>query len=311
MVVVPFAKWRPVPSHSGRMNAHVGLVLHVQVGNNSCYSEFDFPANKASSTWWVAKDGTLEQYVDADDAAWAEAAGNFTYDSVETEGEPNEKLTDAQVDTLARLYAWGHDTYGWPFLPADAPGQRGLGWHGMGGKAWGGHDHCPGDLRKAQRAFILERAQELAGQAATRSAMARFPNAVDACVIPGWLGPMPTGQLGVWVAGSDGGVGAFPNEPGLAVPFHGSVPGNKIALNAPISCIVPHGAGGYWLIGQDGATFNFGDAPFIGWPQSFTYDDALAQYKAGSGAIVNAELFAGGLILVRDDGAYFNLGAPA
>jgi hypothetical protein len=60
---------------------------------------------------------------------------------------------------LARLYKWGHDTYGWPYSLAEAPGQRGFGWHGMGGGAWGGHTGCPGDLRKNRRQAILTQAQ--------------------------------------------------------------------------------------------------------------------------------------------------------
>jgi hypothetical protein len=152
---MPGVVWRPVPSHSGLMQAHLGLVLHVQVGNSSCYGEFSDPNNQASSTWWIAKDGTIEQYVDSDDAAWTEAAGNFTWDSVETEGEPTESLTDAQVLSLARIYVWGVGIYGWPLQTSDDVNVRGLGWHGMGGLPWGGHFGCPGDLRKAQRAGAL------------------------------------------------------------------------------------------------------------------------------------------------------------
>lgn len=165
MGVMPGVTWRPVPSHSGPMRDHLGLVLHVQVGDGSCYGEFANPANQASSTWWVPKHGTIgdlspvEQYVDSDVAAWTEAAGNFTWDSVETEGTPDEPLTDYQVWAVGQIYLWGHDTYGWPFQLAEDPLARGLGWHGMGGAAWGGHFGCPGDLRKAQRPDILVAAQ--------------------------------------------------------------------------------------------------------------------------------------------------------
>jgi hypothetical protein len=137
------------------MQAHLGLVLHVQVGDGSCYGEFAVPANQASSTWWISKSGVIEQYVDSDDAAWTEAAGNFTWDSVETEGVPEESLTDAQVLSLARIFVWGVQTYGWPLQLTDDVNGRGLGWHGMGGLPWGGHFGCPGDLRKAQRAGAL------------------------------------------------------------------------------------------------------------------------------------------------------------
>ena len=151
----PGAVWKPVPSHSGAMNAHTGLVLHVQQGDNSPYGWFSVPEHKASSHWWVAKDGTLEQYVDSDDTAWAQAAGNGTWNSVETEGYDAEPLTTAQVQTLAHLYAWGHKVYAWPLVVSESVTTAGFGWHGMGGLSWGGHLGCPGDIRKAQRATIL------------------------------------------------------------------------------------------------------------------------------------------------------------
>src|SRR5665213_1039290 len=155
MPIMPGVNWKPVPSHSGPMQAHLGLVEHVQVGDGSCYGEFSVPANQASSTWWISKAGVLEQYVDSDVAAWTEMAGNFTWESVETEGVPGEALTTAQVLTLARLYVWGVQTYGWPLALSEAPDQRGLGWHGMGGVPWGNHPGCPGDLRKAQRPLVI------------------------------------------------------------------------------------------------------------------------------------------------------------
>jgi len=155
MAIVPFAKWLPVPNHSGAMSAHNGLVLHVQAGNGSCYGLFSNPSYEASATFWVGKDGTLEQYVDTDQIAWAQMSGNGTWNSVETEGVPTEPLTDAQIATLAKLYQWGMDTYRWPKITTEDVNGRGFGWHGMGGADWGGHTGCPGDLRKAQRQAIL------------------------------------------------------------------------------------------------------------------------------------------------------------
>ena len=154
------AAWRPIPQNfGGAMRQSYGLVLHVQAGNNSPQGWFSRPGTDASSHWWVGKDGTLEQYVDADRASWAQAGGNSTYHSVETEGYPNEKLTAAQEATLAKLYRWGHDRFGWPYKLAERPGEQGFGWHGMGGAAWGNHPSCPGDLRKGRRQAILDAAQ--------------------------------------------------------------------------------------------------------------------------------------------------------
>ena len=155
MPIIPFARWEPVSSHSGSMSAHHGLVLHVQVGTGDCYGEFSVPANQASSTWWVAKDGTLVQYVDSDLIAWTQAGGNSTWNGVETEGYPTEALTNPQILTLARIYVWGHQTYGWPLVMTDDVNGAGFIWHGAGSVAWGNHPNCPGDLRKAQRGAVL------------------------------------------------------------------------------------------------------------------------------------------------------------
>lgn len=156
----PFALQEPLdPSdgadYGGTLATSRGLVLHVQVGGGDLRSYFDQPGVQASSHWWVGKLGRLVQYLPADRQSWAQAAGNSGWHSVETEGQPSEPLTDAQVATLGRLYAWGHAAWGWPLHLTDTTTGTGLGWHGMGGAAWGGHTGCPGDIRKAQRAAIL------------------------------------------------------------------------------------------------------------------------------------------------------------
>lgn len=190
--ICPSALWRPVTAHSGPMAEHRGLVVHVQVGGGSCYPEFVVPANQASSTWWAGKAGELEQYVDADFAAWTEADGNFTWDSIETEGEPEEPLTALQIVSIAVVYRWGAARYGWPFILAELPTGRGLGWHGMGGLAWGDHPGCPGDLRRAQRGVIL------AAAAPTAPAALEEPMAVTTSVKAGQLDTLagdPSGRL--------------------------------------------------------------------------------------------------------------------
>lgn len=55
--------------------------------------------------------------------------------------------------------AWLHSEHGIELQIANSPSDRGFGWHGMGGAAWGGHTDCPGDKRKAQRQEILSIAQ--------------------------------------------------------------------------------------------------------------------------------------------------------
>lgn len=169
MAHMPGTNWRPVQNCTPHGSIEQrGLVLHVQEGNNSIWGWFNDPAAEASSDFWVSKAGLIEQYVDTGvDRAWAQAAGNAYYASVETEGYPDEPLTQAQIDGVARIYAWGHTTFGWPLVVIDSTTEHGFTWHGAGGTAWGGHFDCPGNVRKAQRQQILDRAQQFLGGATT------------------------------------------------------------------------------------------------------------------------------------------------
>ena len=167
MSTYPNATQRPVDSHGAGMTQNLGLLLHVTTNSASPFGFFSNTSNQASSTWWVAADGSMEQYVQSGTKAWAQAAGNAIYDSVETSGVPSDPLTAAQCESLANLYVWGHKTNNWPFVLAEKPGDPGFGWHGMGGASYGNHPGCPGDARKAQRQGILDRAQQILNGGAT------------------------------------------------------------------------------------------------------------------------------------------------
>lgn len=141
-----------------------GLVLHIQEGNEQgSEAWFKNPAAQASSHFLNPKQGGLRQMVDTKDRAWAEAAGNSHWVSVENEGFVPDKLTDSQVENAAQLLAWLYKVYSVPLQSTDDPNGKGLGWHGMGGAAWGGHTGCPGDAIKAQRPAIIARAKVIAG----------------------------------------------------------------------------------------------------------------------------------------------------
>jgi hypothetical protein len=150
-------------SHGGPVTAHDGLAEHVSTNWADPGPFFARPVNGASSHFWIRKDGELVEYLPLEVASWAQAAGNYSYVSVETDGTPDVALSAEQVATFARLYAWveAHPAFGgFGYQLAESPGQKGLGWHGMGGAAWGGHTGCPGDLRKAQRPAILAAAAQ-------------------------------------------------------------------------------------------------------------------------------------------------------
>lgn len=174
----PKANRRPVPNtaspHPGegkylyevagtKSGAWLGWILHVVVGNGSPYGTFvgaKSPMRRFSHLWF-AKNGAVEQYGPFTHKSWAQGDGNGQYLSCETEGLPNEPLTDAQIQSLAAFHVWT----GLPDALAASPGEHGIGTHYMGGAAWGGHS-CPDAVpgtgpRSHQRAGILARAKQL------------------------------------------------------------------------------------------------------------------------------------------------------
>lgn len=158
MAVYPGAHYRPLNNFSDRgTKPRLGVVLHVNDADGPSLYGWIAGNNGMSCHWQVAKDGTVEQYIDTDNASWCQKDGNSTYLSIETQGFVSQPLTDAQLRACAGIMSWVHKTYGIPLKLAEIPGQRGLGWHGMGaahGVDWG-HSACPGAIRRAQRSQIL------------------------------------------------------------------------------------------------------------------------------------------------------------
>jgi hypothetical protein len=158
------------------MRTVYGLVLHIQQGTEAgTEAWFKDRAAKASAHFLNPKQGKLRQLVDTRDMAWAEAGGNPHWISIENEGRVPDALTDSQLENCAHLYAWLHRSYTTvPVQATDSPNAPGLGWHGMGGAAWGNHPDCPGAAIKKQRSEILTRTHLILG-AGTK--WATFPGA--------------------------------------------------------------------------------------------------------------------------------------
>lgn len=158
---MPGATWKgPVPNQSGAMSGVRGVVVHIMDGTLAgTNSWFHNEAAEASSHFGTGKGGALYQWVDAGTKAWAQADGNTTWLSVENEGRGGDQLTDAQLDRCAEILAWAHREWGVPLQVATSPSGRGLGHHGMGGSAWGGHTSCPGPRIVAQKVEIVRRAK--------------------------------------------------------------------------------------------------------------------------------------------------------
>ena len=162
----PGAVWKPLsPGNYGTGGVNRpprGLVLHIAEGNSqSGVWNWQNGQHDVSSYFIVAKDGTIWQAVDLANKAWTQGTGNTDWIGIENCGFHTEALTPQQVEANAQILAWLHTEWAVPLQPTDDPNGRGLGWHGMGGQAWGGHTGCPGDQIKAQRPQILERAKQL------------------------------------------------------------------------------------------------------------------------------------------------------
>lgn len=131
-----------------------GAVLHIMQGTLSGTDTwFHNPHAEASAHFGVGKAGSVYQWVDTADKAWAQAAGNPNWISIELEGQMGDSMTGAQMLAVADIVNWLKI----PLELAESPFGQGIGYHAMGGKAWGGHP-CPGEAIKAQRQMIINMA---------------------------------------------------------------------------------------------------------------------------------------------------------
>lgn len=128
-------KWNKV-----KITRHRRMNLHVAVSESkSLYSMFS-GSNSACSHFYVAKDGTVEQYIDTNYRSAADYHGNDSTISVETQGGvrnlEREPWTEAQVKSLAKLWAWARDTHGIKNQMAKNTqtndNSSGLSWHRLG-----------------------------------------------------------------------------------------------------------------------------------------------------------------------------------
>jgi hypothetical protein len=179
MARYPKAIWKPLDSAyvpRTPMTAYNRMNLHVAVSEaDSLYGFFNSPG-RASSHFYVRKDGTVEQYQDTMYRSEADLDGNDATISVETQGglhnPQSEPWTKAQLVALSELFRWAHETHGIKYqLARDSkpgPTSQGLSWHRLGIDPWrvtGGMYYsksagkvCPGDAKITQIPIVLQMA---------------------------------------------------------------------------------------------------------------------------------------------------------
>lgn len=242
---MPGAVWigPTVNENPGAEGTVYGLVLHIQQGTEAGTESWERdPASQVSSHFLTPKSGGLRQMVDTADKAWCEVAGNTHWISIECEGMSGEALTDAQVTACAQLLAWLHEAYAVPLAPASNPNaatvaQGGLGYHSMGGAAWGGHYDCPGLPIIAQRALICARAASIVdGNIPMEDEMQLLVRESDKPHV--WFG---NGVNRRWI-GSEAELGVLQralSSAGLSSTVRVWAPGEAQALGVPVGALPP------------------------------------------------------------------------
>jgi hypothetical protein len=167
MAIWDKASWQGPPdsNFSGAMTEFRGLIWHIAEG--SYWGTIGWqqnPISDVSSHFVIGLNaGEIAQMLDTTQTAWTQAAGNGSWVSVEFAGFATGQLTAAQFEAAAQLYAWLVQVHGIPVQLAESPSGRGLGWHGMGGAAWGNHPNCPGPANVALRPSNLVRVAQILG----------------------------------------------------------------------------------------------------------------------------------------------------
>jgi hypothetical protein len=173
----------------------MGQVTHIAQGSyQGTISWQRNPVADVSSYFVVSYSGEIAQMLDLDLMAWTQAQGNPWWIGVENEGYSTQPLTDPQVSANARIFAFIRSV--WPTIPAQVTNSvnvAGLGWHGMGGAAWGSHPDCPGAVNVALLPIIVARATGATPQGAGVSYI--LQQGASLYVVPGGL--TKNGKIGV------------------------------------------------------------------------------------------------------------------
>jgi len=132
---MPSADWEPIPENATapRITA-TQVILHSAVGSGDLHDYFARPDVVVESHFWVALDGRIAQYVDTSKRADANLDANVRAISVESadNGDPDHfPWTEAQLDSLAAVVRWAHETHDIPIRRCPAWDAPGVGYHSL------------------------------------------------------------------------------------------------------------------------------------------------------------------------------------
>lgn len=174
MARYPGAHYRPIPEATTQPQITPrAVVVHSQAGRGSLYGFWNSPGTVLESTFWIAEDGRVEQYVPTDVRADAQGDANAFAISIETESSPEatERWNPRQAAALINLISWCCTTHDIPRRLMKSPIDAGLAWHVQFGapgpwtKVVG--KTCPGPARIEQ--FKTEIVPAVADRGATQA----------------------------------------------------------------------------------------------------------------------------------------------
>lgn len=125
--ICPFAQQKMLSENQSQIPVR-GVVVHSTGGNSLPYAYFETGTN-LESTFGLDFDGTLEQYMYADERADANNKANGFLASVETVGDGHGPWTPDQIAKLVKLLDWYATEYSIPRRLADAWDGSGFGYH--------------------------------------------------------------------------------------------------------------------------------------------------------------------------------------
>ena len=170
------------------------VVLHVAAGEAaSLHGWFSNPQARASSHFYVRRDGTVEQYVAIDRISWAGVQSDNRAISIETQGLGHGEWTAAQVASIIKIIRFCQSKF--PSIPSrlmqsSKRSEKGIGWHALGvpasyaqknqgvsqtgGELWSGAPGkiCPGPDRIKQIPGIVKALQSAAGSSSASAPVA-------------------------------------------------------------------------------------------------------------------------------------------